>query len=74
MRTFVDSNNASDLVACRSRTGFIVIFNNDPIFLFSKKKGSCETSSFGSEFEAMKSFCEHLRDPRYKRCLFVMLG
>ena len=32
----------------------------------SKKQGSCETSTFGSEFVAMKQCCEYLRGLRYK--------
>ena len=37
---------------------------------FSKKQGSCETSSFGSKFIAMKSFCENLRGLRCKLRMF----
>ena len=32
----------------------------------SKKQGSCETSTFGSEFVAMKQCCEYLRGLWYK--------
>ena len=70
MRAFVASDNAADSVTCRSRTGFIVFLNNGPIFVSSKKEGSCETSSFGSEFNAMKSCCECIRGLRYKLRMF----
>ena len=40
---------------------------------FSKKQGSCETSSFSSEFIAMKSCCENLRGFVYKLRIFGML-
>ena len=66
MRAFVDSDHAGDSVTRRSRTGFIVFLNSAPIFVYSKKQGSCETSSFGSEFIAMKTCCEYLRGLRYK--------
>ena len=55
MRAFVDSNHAGESIACHSRTSFIVILNNAPVFVSSKKRGSCETSSFGYEFIEMKS-------------------
>ena len=70
MRAFVDSDHAGDSITRRSRTGFIVFLNNAPIFVHSKKQGSCETSSFGSEFIAMKSCCEHLGGLRYKLRMF----
>ena len=44
MRVFVDSDHAGDMVTRRSRTGFIVFLNNAPIYWYSKKQGSCETS------------------------------
>ena len=64
--TYVDSDHAGDTVTRRSRTGFIVYLNRAPIFWFSKKQGGIETSTFGSEFIAMKQCCEHLRGLRYK--------
>ena len=66
MRAFVDSDHAGDTVTRRSRTGFMVFLNCSPIHWFSKKQGSCETSSFGSEFCAMKTCCEYIRGLRYK--------
>ena len=52
---FVDSDHAGDLVSRRSRTGVIVFCNRAPIIFYSKKQGSIEGSSFGSEFSAMKT-------------------
>ena len=66
MRAFVDSDHAGDSVTRRSRTGFIVFLNSAPIYWFSKKQTSIETSSFGSEFIAMKQCCEYIRGLRYK--------
>ena len=66
MRAFVDSDHAGDLLTRRSRTGFIIMLNCAPIYWFSKKQTSCETSSFGSEFVAMKQCCEYIRGLRYK--------
>ena len=64
--TYVDSDHAGDTITRRSRTGFIVYLNSSPIFWFSKKQGGIETSSFGSEFIAMKQCCEYIRGLRYK--------
>ena len=66
IRAYVDSDHAGDSVTQRSRTGFLVYLNSAPIYWTSKKQTSIETSSFGSEFIAMKVCCEYLRGLRYK--------
>jgi hypothetical protein len=66
MRAKVDADHASDTVTRRSRTGFLVYLNCALIYWLSKKQNSVESSSFGSEFIAMKQCCEYLRGLRYK--------
>ena len=66
MRAFEDSDHAGDTITRRSRTGFLIFLNSAPIYWFSKKQTSIETSSFGSEFVAMKQCCEYVRGLRYK--------
>ena len=66
MRAFVDSDHAGDLTTRRSRTCFLVCLNSALIYWLSKKQTSIETSSFGSEFIAMKQCCEYIRGLRYK--------
>ena len=66
MRAYVDSDHAGDTTNRRSRTGFLVFLNSAPIYWMSKKQTSIETSSFGSEFIAMKQCCEYIRGLRYK--------
>ena len=66
MRAFVDSDHATDTTNRRSRTGFIIFLNSAPIYWYSKKQTSVETSSFGAEFIAMKQCCEYIRGLRYK--------
>jgi hypothetical protein len=66
IRAFVDSDHAGDVVTRRSRTGFIIFLNSAPIYWFTKKQTGVETSSFGSEFIAMKQCCEYIRGLRYK--------
>ena len=65
-RMFVDSDHTGDKVDRRSRTGFLVHLNCALIFWFYEKQNSIESSSFGTEFTAMKNLCEHLRSFRYK--------
>ena len=62
----VDADHASDSVTRRSRTGFLVYINSALVYWFSKKQTSIESSSFGSEFTAMKQCCEYLRGLVYK--------
>ena len=66
IRAFVDADFAGDVMSRRSRTGFIVLLNMAAIYWLSKKQACIETSSFGSEFCAMKQCCEYLKGLRYK--------
>eukprot|EP01083_Nonionella_stella_P108565 315857_1 len=66
MRAFVDADHAGDSMTRKSRTGFIVYLNCAPIYWLSKKQNGIETSSFGSEFTAMKQCTEYVRGLRYK--------
>ena len=66
IRAFVDTDHAGDAVTRRSRTGVVIFFNSAPIYWTSKKKTSVETSTFESEFIAMKVCCEYIRGFRYK--------
>ena len=66
IRAFVDADHATDSMTRKSRTGFLVYVNGAPIYWLSKKQTSVETSSFGSEFTAMKACTEYIRGLRYK--------
>ena len=61
MRVYVDSDHAGDTVTRRSSTGFVIFLNGAPIFWNYKKQTSCETSSFGIEFCAMKQATEYVK-------------
>ena len=63
---FVDSDHAGDAVSRRSRTGVLIYCGMAPIVFYSKKQGSIETSSFGSELSAMKTAVELIEGLRYK--------
>ena len=69
---FVDSDHAGNMITQRSRTGFLIFLNNAPINWFTKKKGICETSSFGLEFISMKSCCDYVRVLWYKLRMLVI--
>ena len=66
MSAYVDSDHAGDSVTRRSRTGFLVFLNSALVYWISKKQTAIETSSFGSEFTAMKQCTEYVRGLRYK--------
>lgn len=66
MRAFVDADHAGDSMTRKSRSGFLIYLNNAPIYWMSKKQTGIETSSFGSEFTAMKHCCEYIRGLRYR--------
>ena len=66
MHAKVDADHALDTVTRHSRTGFLVYLNCAPEYWWSKKQDSVESSSFGSEFIAMKQCCEYVCGLRYK--------
>jgi hypothetical protein len=66
LRCYVDSDHAGDQLTRRTRIGFIQMINMAPITWFSKKQGSTEGASFGSEFVATKTAVEATRALRYK--------
>jgi hypothetical protein len=66
IRAKEDADHASDSVTRRSRTGFLVWLTSCLIYFLSKKQTPVETSSFGSEFVAMKQCCEYRRGLRHK--------
>ena len=66
MHAKVDADHASDTITNHSRTGCLVYLNCALIYWWSKKQNSVESSSFGSEFIAMKQCCEYVRGLRYK--------
>ena len=54
MRYFVDSDHAGEKLTGRSRSVFIIFLHMAPIYYCSKHQNTVETSTFGSEFMAMK--------------------
>ena len=67
---FVDSDHAANTVTRRSQTGLLLFVNRAPVTWFSKTQNTVETSTFGSEFIAMKNAVEHIEALRYNLRMF----
>ena len=69
---FVDSDHAHDTVTRRSITGLVIFLGRTPVLFQSKRQGAIETSTYSSEFCAMKTAVEEAHALRYMmRCLGV---
>jgi hypothetical protein len=66
IRCYVDADHAGDLLTRRSRTGVLLYLNSAPIIWYSKKQNSIETSTYGSEYIALKTGIEIVKGMRYK--------
>ena len=73
MTCFVDANHAGEHSTRRSQTGIIIYLNNAPIDWYSKRQNTVESSTFGSEFVAMRVAIEKIRALRYKLRMFGIL-
>ena len=67
---FEDAGHANDETNRRSQTGILIFCNRAPIIWYSKRQNSVETSTFGSEFTAMKTAVELVEALRYKLRMF----
>ena len=72
LSVYVDANHAGNLKTRRSHTGILVYMNNAPILWYSKRQNTVESSSFGSEYIALRICTEMVEALRYKlRCFGV---
>jgi hypothetical protein len=67
---FFDADHASDCAMRRSHTGILIFVNKAPIIWYSKRQSTVETSTFGSEFVAMKTAVEQIEALHYKLRMF----
>ena len=65
-----DASHASNKVTRRSQSGFVIYGNCAPLIWFSKKQATIETSTFGSEFVALRLCIESVIALRYKLRMF----
>jgi len=70
INAFVDADHAGNKVTRCSHTGIIIFLNCAPITWFSKAQSTVETSTFSSEFIAMRIMVEMLEAMRYKLHMF----
>ena len=54
----------------RSQTGLLLFVNHAPVVWYSKRQNTVETSTFGSEFIAMKTAMEQIEALWYKLRMF----
>ena len=67
---FVDANHAGNVVTRRSHTGIIIYVQNAPIIWHSKRQNTCESSTFGSEFVALRTARDLIVALRFKLRMF----
>ena len=67
---FVDADHSGNVVTCQSHTGVLIFVMSAPIIWFSKKQNTVESSTFGSEFVAMRTARYLIVALRYKLRMF----
>jgi hypothetical protein len=71
---YVDASHASNKVTQRSHSGYVLFLNRAPVAWYSKRQHTVETSTFSSEFIALKVCLEAIEHLRVKlRCFGVPL-
>ena len=65
--------HASNKVTSRSHTGLIIFLNIAPTIWYSKSQNSVKSSTFSSEFIAMKSCIDQITSLRSKLRMFGVL-
>jgi hypothetical protein len=63
---FVDANHAGNVVTRRSHTGILIFLQSTPIMWHSRRQNTVETSTFGSEFVALRAARDMIVALRYK--------
>ena len=66
----MDASHADDMRNWWRQTGILIFLNKAPIIWYSKKQNTVETSTFSSEFIAMKTAVELVESLRYKLRMF----
>ena len=61
MRCFLDTDHAGEKLTRRSCSVIIILLHMAPIYYCSKRQNTVETSTFGSDFMAMKLASKYIR-------------
>jgi hypothetical protein len=67
---FVDASHAANKKTRKSHTGFLIFVNRAPIVWYSKRQQTVESSTYASEYIAMKVCIESIQHLRYKLRMF----
>jgi len=67
---YVDADHAGCKSTRRSHTGVLIYVNYAPIVWFSKRQNTVESSTFGSEYIALKTAIDLIEALRYKLRMF----
>jgi hypothetical protein len=67
---FVDASHAANKKTRKSHTGFLICVNRAPIVWYSKRQQTVESSTYASEYIAMKVCIESIQHLRYKLRMF----
>lgn len=67
---YVDADHAGNLMTRRSHSGIFIYLNNALVQWFSKRQNTVESSSFGSEFIALRIATDMVETLRYKLRMF----
>ena len=67
---FVDASHAANRVNRKSHTGYVIFINRAPILWYSKRQNTVESSTFTSEFIALKTCMERIVGLRFKLRMF----
>ena len=70
---FVDADHGGDWITRRSQTGIILFGNSAPLLWYSKRQNTVESSTFRSEFVALRITTELITSFRYKLRMFSIL-
>jgi hypothetical protein len=67
---YVDADHAGCLETRRSHSGILIYVNRAPVVWFSKRQNTVESSTFGSEYIALKTAVDLIEALRYKLRMF----
>ena len=66
INVYCDANHAGNKVTRRSHSGILFYLNTAPISFYSKRQNTVESSTFGSEYVALRITTEKIKALRYK--------
>jgi hypothetical protein len=70
IHVFAGANHSGNVVTCCSHTGILVFVQNSPIIWISRQQNTVETSTFGSEFVALRNDRDVIIALRHKLRMF----